>query len=129
MGNNLMNDPLSIKALPWFLKIFAAIIGAIFALVLSGDIDKDGKIKITMGVIAKFAFSVAVSLYGGQAAIDYYDLSNKSTMTHGFIMLMFAVFGMLIIGILYQAIELWRGKKLSDIIREVKDAFAAIFGR
>ena len=129
MGNNLMNDPLSIKALPWFLKIFAAIIGAIFALVLSGDIDKDGKIKITMGVIAKFAFSVAVSLYGGQAAIDYYNLASKSTMTHGFIMLMFAVFGMLIIGILYQAIELWRGKKLSDIIREVKDAFAAIFGR
>lgn len=129
MGNNLMNDPLSIKALPWFLKIFAAIIGAIFALVLSGDIDKEGKVKISTGLIIKFAFSVAVSLYGGQAAIDYYDLSNKSTMTHGFIMLMFAVFGMLIIGILYQAIELWRGKKLSDIIREVKDAFAAIFGR
>ena len=129
MGNNLMNDPLSIKALPWFLKIFAAIIGAIFALVLSGDIDKEGKVKISTGLIIKFVFSISISLFGGQTFIDYYALEAKSIMTHGFIMLMFAVFGMLIVGIVYQAVALYRGKSLSEIISEVKTAFAAIFGR
>jgi hypothetical protein len=31
-----MNDPLSIKGLPWLFKIIAAVVGAIFALTLSG---------------------------------------------------------------------------------------------
>lgn len=123
-----MNDPISFKALPWFLKIFAALIGTIFALILSGDIDKDGKVQISTGLIIKFAFSIAISLFGGQAFIDYYNLGDKSVMTHGFIMLMFAVFGMLIVGILYQAVALYRGKSLTEIITEVKAAFGAIFG-
>lgn len=123
-----MNDPISFKALPWFLKIFAALIGTIFALILSGDIDKDGKVQISTGLIIKFAFSIAISLFGGHAFIDYYNLGDKSVMTHGFIMLMFAVFGMLIVGILYQALALYRGKSLTEIITEVKAAFGAIFG-
>lgn len=44
-----MNDPISIKGLPWFIKIIAAVIGAIFALTLSGDIDAEGRLKITKG--------------------------------------------------------------------------------
>ena len=31
------------NAIPWVLKIFPAVIGAILALVLSGDIDKEGR--------------------------------------------------------------------------------------
>ena len=123
-----MHEQLSIKALPWFLKIIAAVIGAIFALTLSGDIDTDGRIKISVSVIMKFVFSVAISLYGGSAFIEYYDLADSySHMAQGFVMLMFAVFGMLCIGILYQAVQLMKGKALTEIIVEIKETFNSIF--
>ncbi|WHP06747.1 hypothetical protein QLH32_04555 [Acinetobacter corruptisaponis] len=123
-----MHEHLSIKALPWFLKIIAAVIGAIFALTLSGDIDTQGRIKINISVIMKFVFSVAISLYGGSAFIEYYDLAGHySHMAQGFVMLMFAVFGMLCIGILYQAVQLMKGKSLAEIIVEVKETFGSIF--
>jgi hypothetical protein len=122
-----MNDPLSIKGLPWLFKIIAAVVGAIFALTLSGDIDTEGRIKITMGVIMKFTFSVAISLYGGSAFIEYYGWHIYSHMTQGFVMLIFAVFGMLCIGIIYQAVQLWKGKTLVEIITEVRATFGAIF--
>ena len=123
-----MHEQLSIKALPWFLKIIAAVIGAIFALTLSGDIDTDGRIKINVSVIMKFVFSVAISLYGGSAFIEYYDLADSySHMAQSFVMLMFAVFGMLCIGILYQAVQLMKGKSLTEIIVEVKETFSSIF--
>lgn len=125
---NWMHEQLSIKALPWFLKIIAAVIGAIFALTLSGDIDTHGRIKINVSVIMKFVFSVAISLYGGSAFIEYYDLADSySHMAQGFVMLMFAVFGMLCIGILYQAVQLMKGKSLTEIIVEVKETFGSIF--
>lgn len=122
-----MNDPISIKGLPWLLKIAAAILGAILALILSGDIDTEGRIKITVGVILKFTISVAISLYGGSAFIEYYQLTSYSLMSQGFVMLIFAVFGMLMIGIWYQSLQLWKGKTVSKIIAEVKAAFSALF--
>lgn len=123
-----MNDPISIKGLPWILKIVAAIMGAILALILSGDINTEGQIKITTGVILKFAISISISLYGGSAFIEYYGLhENYSQIAQGFVMLLFAVFGMLCIGIAYQSVQLWKGKTLSEIITEIKSAFAAIF--
>ncbi|MFW1826411.1 hypothetical protein [Acinetobacter bereziniae] len=122
-----MNDPISIKGLPWLFKILAAVIGAIFALTLSGDIDTQGRIKITMGVIMKFTFSVAISLYGGSAFIEYYDLAHYSHMAQGFVMLVFAIFGMLCIGIAYQSMQLLKGKSFNEIITEVKATFGAIF--
>ncbi|WP_407409837.1 hypothetical protein [Acinetobacter sp.] len=123
-----MHEQLSIKALPWFFKILAAVVGAIFALTLSGDIDVKGRIKITIGVIMKFVFSVSISLYGGSACIEYYQLQGYSHMTQGFIMLMFAIFGMLCIGIAYQAVQMLKGKSIVEIIHEIKSAFAAMFG-
>ena len=122
-----MNDPLSIKGLPWLFKIIAAVVGAIFALTLSGDVDTEGRIKITMGVIMKFVFSVAISLYGGAAFIEYYSLGHYSHMAQGFVMLIFAVFGMLGIGIVYQAVQLMKGKSISEIAFEVKETFRSIF--
>ena len=122
-----MNDPLSIKGLPWLFKIIAAVVGAIFALTLSGDIDTEGRIKITMGVIMKFVFSVAISLYGGAAFIEYYSLGHYSHMAQGFVMLIFAVFGMLCIGIVYQAVQLMKGKSISEIAFEVQETFRSIF--
>ncbi|ASN71636.1 hypothetical protein 2F1_35 [Uncultured Caudovirales phage clone 2F_1] len=122
-----MNDPISIKGLPWLLKIIAAILGAVLALILSGDIDTQGRIKITLGVIIKFTISVAISLYGGSACIEYYQLTKYSITSQGFVMLIFAVFGMLIIGIWYQSLQLMRGKALYEIVAEVKAAFTAMF--
>lgn len=114
------------NAIPWVLKIFPAVIGAILALVLSGDIDKNGKIQVSASVITKFVCSVTVSLYGGSAFIEHQGFLSTSTMFQGFIMLMFAVFGLLFIGIAYQSIALMKGKSLSEVIAEVKSAFVAI---
>ncbi|MEN8319744.1 hypothetical protein [Acinetobacter junii] len=122
-----MNDPISIKGLPWFIKIIAAVIGAIFALTLSGDIDAEGRIKITKGLIIKFSFSVAISLYGGAAFLEYFQLTHYSHPAQGGVMLFFAVFGLLFVGILYQSIRLLEGKKPSELISEIKAAFAAMF--
>ena len=114
------------NTLPWVIKLVPAVVGAILALVLSGDIDKEGKIQVTLGVIGKFLFSVSVSLYGGAAFIEYYELSQYSHMAQGFVMLIFAVFGLLAIGIVYQSIALMHGKPLSEVISEVKAAFISI---
>ena len=114
------------NALPWVIKLIPAVVGAILALVLSGDIDANGKIQVSLGVITKFVCSVTVSLYGGSAFIEHYGYLTSSTMFQGFIMLMFAVFGLLIIGIAYQSIALLKGKSISAVIAEVKAAFVAI---
>ena len=42
------------STIPWIIKVIPAVIGAILALVLSGDIDKQGRIQITLSVIGKF---------------------------------------------------------------------------
>lgn len=117
------------NTIPWIIKIIPAIVGAILALVLSGDIDKKGKIQVTVSVIGKFAASVTVSLYGGSAFIEHFEMLKTSTMYQGFIMLMFAVFGLLAIGIVYQAVEMWKGKSLPEVIAEIKAAFLAILGK
>lgn len=116
------------NTIPWILKLIPAVVGAILALVLSGDIDKDGKIQVSFGVIGKFLASVTVSLYGGSAFIEHFGLLTRSTMYQGFIMLVFAVFGLLVIGICYQSAALMRGKLPSEVIAEVKAAFIAIIG-
>ena len=116
------------NTLPWVIKLVPAVVGAILALVLSGDIDKEGKIQVTLGLISKFLFSVLVSLYGGAAFIEYYELNQYSHMAQGFVMLIFAVFGLLTIGIVYQSIALMQGKSIAEVITEVKAAFVAIIG-
>ncbi len=73
-----------------------------------------------------FYFSISVSLYGGSAFIEYYELSKYSHMAQGFVMLCLQVFGLLGIGILYQSIALMHGKPLSEVISEVKAAFISI---
>lgn len=123
----LLGQVMQENTIPWIIKVVPAVVGAILALVLSGDIDKNGKIQVSLGVIGKFLFSVSVSLYGGSAFIEYYELSKYSHMAQGFVMLMFAVFGLLCIGIAYQSLQLLKGKPLNEIILEIKQAFGAIF--
>ena len=114
------------NTIPWIIKVIPAVVGAILALVLSGDIDKQGKIQVSLSVVGKFLFSVSVSLYGGSAFIEYYELAHYSHMAQGFVMLMFAVFGLLFIGIFYQSIALMKGKPLNEVIVEIKQTFLAI---
>lgn len=116
------------NTIPWIIKVVPAVVGAILALVLSGDIDKEGKIKVSFGVISKFLASVTVSLYGGSAFIEHFNLLTKSIMYQGFVMLIFAVFGLLAIGIVYQSIALLKGKTMAEVIAEIKSAFIAIWG-
>lgn len=128
-NNTPFLDIVLLKILTYLPKVFAAVIGAVFGLMLSGDIGRDGKIRVNMSVIVKFTIAVTISLFGGQAHIELYGWQNYSIMTHGAIMLAWAVFGMLVIGIVYQAVALMQGKPLSVIIKEVKDAAFAIFGK
>ncbi|MFN4367324.1 MAG: hypothetical protein ACK4GA_06895 [Acinetobacter sp.] len=115
------------NTIPWIIKIVPAVVGAILALVLSGDIDKDGKIEVSLNVIVKFMASVTVSLYGGSAFIEYSSW-QLSIMSQGAIMLFFAVFGLLGIGIVYQSVALLQGKPMSEVLHEIKAAFLAIWG-
>lgn len=118
-----------LKLMVFLPKVFAAVIGAIFGLMLSGDIGKDGKIQVNMSVIVKFTIAVTISLFGGAAHIEFMGYQDYSVMTQGAIMLVWAVFGMLAIGIVYQAVALWQGKTIAEVIKEIKDATFAIFGK
>lgn len=122
-------DIILLKLLVFMPKIAIAIIGAIFGLMLSGDIGKDGKVKVNISVMIKFVIAVTISLVGGSAHIEIMHWQNYSVTVHGLIMLMWAVFGMLAIGITYQSIALMQGKSLSEIIKEVKAALFAILGK
>ena len=114
-----------------FLKLFgkmiAAIFGVLLALVLSKDIDSDGRIKINLGVIIRMSSAVALSIYGGAIIIEVYNLGHLSQVAQNFIVFCVAVFGLLIVGIVYQSIELLRGKRLSEVTGEVSEAFRSIF--
>lgn len=134
MQNNLdldlvkyMNDPISISGWPWVLKAAAAVVGGMFALMLSGDIDANGHLKINLGLILKLSFSVAISLFGGSAFLEYYQLTHYSQTAQGMVYLLFAVFGILLIGIVYQSLQLLKGKPLNEIVSEIKSAFLSIF--
>lgn len=120
------SNPVLLKSLTLIPKLVFAIAGALLALMLSGDIKQDGTIKINMTVIFKFFIAVLISLSGGAAFIEHYHLTQQSELAQGFVYLIFAVFGMLVIGIAYRAVEMLNGKSIAEIIKEIKSAFAAI---
>jgi len=120
-------DIIFLKLSAYLPKVLAAVIGAVFCLMLSGDIGDDAKVKINLSVVMKFTIAVTISLFAGSAHIELYGLQDYGVMTHGAIMLGWAVFGMLIIGIIYQSLAMMQGKPLSEVAREIKQAFLAIF--
>lgn len=126
-AGSMISEVWVIKAFTILPKLIAAIVGALLALVLSGDIDKDGYIKIRRGVVLRFSLGVCVSLFGGSYIIETYNMTHLSAMAQGSVFLLTAVFGLLSIGILYQSVEMMRGKTLSEIAIEVSGAFKAIF--
>lgn len=107
-------------------KLFAACVGVLFALVLSGDITPDGKMNINRGVIIRFLLSVVFSIFAGQWLIESYRL-HLSIAAQGTIMIMVGTFGFALIGLFYQSLQLMRGKSLSEITTEIAAAFRAIF--
>lgn len=116
----------TLNALPWVLKTIAVIVGALLALSLSGDIDKSGKLNLSISVLIKFLSSTCFGLFGGNFIVEYWQL-DYSSLTQSFISMIVSVFALLAIGIVYQAIKLMEGKSLTAIISDVKEAFKAIF--
>jgi len=128
-NNTPFIDLIILKLLAFMPKILIAVVGAVFGLMLSGDIGRDGKIQVSVAVMIKFVIAVTISLVGGSAHIEIMQWQDYSVTVHGLIMLMWAVFGMLAIGIIYQSVALMEGKSIAEIIKEVKDAAFAIFGK
>lgn len=120
--------PENLSNLPFAVKIIGVIIGAVFALTLTGDIDTDGKLKLSLGVLIKIAFSAYFGFLAGAWLIEYMGWGNWSHASHGFVMMLCSVFGMTLVGAVYQAIKLSTTDKTpSEIVREVKDTSKAIF--
>ena len=120
--------PQNLPNIPLIIKILAVIIGAIFALTLTGDIDQNGKLKLSFGVAIKFAFSAYFGFLSGAWVIEYLQWGQYSHVSHGFIMMLCRVFGTPIVGIFYQAIKLSTTDKTpSEIVTEIKATFKAIF--
>ena len=120
--------PNNLADLPFFIKVFAVIIGAVFAMTLTGDIDKEGKLKLSFGVFVKIAFSAVFGFLSGGWLIEYMGWQSWGYTSHGFIMMLCSVFGMTLVGIVYQAALLsLNGKNLGEIISEIKITFKSIF--
>lgn len=109
-----------------FFKTLLAVAGAIFALVLSGDISDDGKIQVNAKTVITVVSAVCLSLTGGAFIIETFGLEHMSISAQGFVMFVVAVLGLVFIGILYRSIELMNGKSLSEISREISSAYRAI---
>lgn len=119
--------PQNLTNISLIIKILAVIIGAVFALTLTGDIDQN-KLKLSIGVLIKLSFSAFFGFLMGGWVIEYFNLSNYSYYTHGFIMMLCSLFGMTLVGIVYQSIILATTDKTpSQIVKEIKDTFKAIF--
>lgn len=111
----------------WGLKVFAVIVGVIIALAMSGDINSDGTVKISRGLIVRFTSGVMSSLYMGQSAIELIDA--KMSISHqGTVMLLVAVFSWVLLGAVYQGFAMLRGKSLSEIGSELAAVIKAIMG-
>lgn len=124
-----MNEVWIIKAVAFLPKLLVAFAGVILALVLSGDIDKEGKVQLSVGLLAKFTSAVCISIFGGAFVIENYGFASLTLTAQLFIVFLCAVFGLLIIGIIYQSIALMKGKPLGDVIAEIVSAFISIFSK
>lgn len=131
MGGDMADlGAMLLKGLLWcfspLVKLFAACVGVLLALVLSGDITPDGKMNINRGVIIRFLLSAVFSVFAGQWIIEMRGL-HLSIAAQGTVMIVVGTFGFLIIGLFYQALQMMRGKSLSEITTEISAAFRAVF--
>jgi len=123
-------EALLLKLIVYLPKILFAVIGAIIALIFSGDIKSDGSVKIGWGIIVKLAVSITLGLSIGETVIYYYGWTDHPVMTIGIVFLVSSALGMLVLGMVYRSLQLtFTDKTVSEIIREMKAALAAILGK
>lgn len=123
-------EAILINVLAYLPKVLFAVIGGGIALIFSGDIRSDGCVKIGWGIIIKLSASVALGIAIGDAMIFYLDWQHIPIAALGLVFLIGAALGMLLLGLVYRSVELtFTDKTLPEIIKEVKDAFFAVFGK
>lgn len=119
------------KAIPFFIKLFALIVGSLISLVLSGDIDVDknnnAKLIINLKVILKITCAIGLGLFAGEFTIDMFDFKRLNYYAQALFYVIFAAFGMLVVGILYRGLQLqFTDKSLSQIVEEIKNVVKAL---
>lgn len=113
--------------IPLIIKIFGALLGAVFALTLTGDIDGQGKLHINPTVIVKLAFSAFFGFVCAGWLIETFGWSHYSYVSQSFLSMMCSVFGMTIVGTLYQSYRLtFTDKTLHELISEIKAVYKAL---
>lgn len=123
-------EALLFKLMVYMPKVLFATVGGIVALIFSGDIKPDGSVKIGWSLIIKLSISIAIGLSIGETVIHYYGWYTYPVMAIGIVFLLASAFGMLLLGIVYQSLKLtFTDKTLPEIVKEVKDAFFAVFGK
>lgn len=119
------------KAIPFFTKLFALIVGGLISLVLSGDInlDKDdnAKLNVNLKVILKITCAIGLGLFAGEFVIDMFDFEHLNYYAQAVFYLIFSAFGMLIFGTVYRSWQLtFTDKTLSEIVGEIKNIVKAL---
>ena len=120
---------LALAALAFLPTLLAALAGVILALILSKDIDVDGKIKITPKLILLSAIALTASINGGDFFIEFFDLHGYSKSAQNFVTFLTAVLVLVVMGVIYRGVELMRGKTIVQIMIEVSQAVRAIMGK
>ena len=67
------------NTIPWVIKAVPAVVGAILALVLSGDIDKNGKIQVSMGLSANSCLVSPLAFMAVQHSLNTMSYRNTRT--------------------------------------------------
>lgn len=119
------------KAIPFFTKLFALIVGGLISLVLSGDInlDKDDNANLTLNlkIIIKITCAIGLGLFLGEFTIDYFDFEHLNYYAQALFYLIFSAFGMLVFGTIYRSWQLTTSDKtLSEIVGEIKNIVKAL---
>jgi len=123
-------EALLLKLIVYLPKILFATVGGIIALILSGDINSDGLLKLGWGVIIKLSVSITLGLTIGEPVIYYFGWDAYPVMVIGIVFLLSSALGLLALGIIYRMIQLtFTDKTVAEAIKEVKDAAFAIFGK
>lgn len=94
----------------------SAIAGALFCLIISNDINPETKeVKLDLTLLGKLAYAFFLGLGTEKALINIFHFNEHWKILFT---LFGAIFGYLFTGILYQALQVYRGKSFKEIIDE-----------
>lgn len=123
--------PHNTSTLPLALKMLAVVIGSIFALILSGDIEinEDGKARLNINLMVglKLLISIGLGYFIGEFTVNYFNFSHSPIPVQGTILMLHSIFGMLVLGMVYRSFQLtFTDKTLHELIVEIKKIVRAI---